>query len=301
VPNGDETGATSRAGPKTDELPPEWLPRFPRELEYWIGQQAPFVQGIGEADQLRRRLLATTPQGDTYAARIARVVEAFQRQMAGNEMLYERVSQFRMSPDRLERQLRIGAPLGAQDVFHAFDGRWFGLWDVWPVNHDWRPSVIYQPYKQFAPEQPPLVAAQYAWIGNGFGWNYLAATDPASPLFVVLGQVYYLSATDYGKIEARKPHAGFADIPEEAGAAIQRLVWITEREAFLEEVFPQADGQESYYVITGLYHSLLREPPSVAAHAVQAKYTRDPGVRPPFKHFKWELPQELNWIQLDEP
>ena len=161
---------------------------------------------------------------------------------------------------------------------------------MWPVNHDWRPSVIYEPGRQFAPGQLQLTATQYAWIGNGFGWNYLASIDPANRRSVVLGQVYYLSAEDYGKIEARKPHVGYADIPDEAASAIRRLVWITDQEIFLEEVFPQPDDSETYYVITGIYHSLLHDPPSIKPHAVQAKYTRRPDVRPAFRRIEWTPP-----------
>lgn len=288
-------GPVAQAWPQA--APPAWTDQFPVELEHWKAQQVPLVQGITEADQLRRRLLTRTPQGETYAARLARVVQAFQRELVTGRLPLVSVAEFQMSPARLESQLRSGVSVEPAEVFRAFDGRWFGLWDVWPVNHDWRPSTIYQPPQQFAPHQLPLLATQYAWIGNGFGWNYLAEVDAARHQAVVLGQVYYFSDQDYTKIQDRKPHVGYVDVPDTgpqqpAAKTVRRLVWITEREVFLEEVFPQADPAQTYYVITGLYHGLLSEPPSVSSQAVQARYTRRWDERPPFQHVEWHPPAD---------
>jgi len=94
--------------------------------------------------------------------------------------------------------------------------------------------------------------------------------------------VYYFEAPDFTRITGRKPHVGFADAPT-------RLVWITENEVFLEEVFPADNPVETTYVITAMYHDLFSSGPHVDAVGTQATYTRSPNKRPEFKSFRWNL------------
>ena len=92
--------------PKPQQVPPEWAAKFPPELEHWITQSEPFVQGISEADQLRRRLLSAAPEGGPYTVRISRAVAAFQLHMAQSGTAHESIGRFNVNQDRLERQLR---------------------------------------------------------------------------------------------------------------------------------------------------------------------------------------------------
>jgi hypothetical protein len=302
--------------PDADEAPVRhtvYSDLLPPEVDFWIRQSPEYELGLDEANALRRRLLDPIPnrsvlQGlepsqvkeiHNYADLIAYVTHAFQKgkvqiqalshAMPVNEAAFESTASFSMTAERLNLQLRGEMPLGPpESTFHAFDGRWFGLWDSQPVNHDWRPSRVYQPSKA-GPSEVDVRADQYAWIHNGFGWNYLCTTK-SNPHPFVLGQVYYLSQSNLRKIDSRKPHVGFADIPGDGGATT-RLVWITEQEIFLEEVFSQPDPDNDYYVITGIYHELLSSKPSVSAVAVQAKYTRRSQDRPAFLKLRWNPPK----------
>jgi hypothetical protein len=274
---------------------------FPPEVEYWLAQQDNYELGLKEADQLRRKLLAriavpveSEAPDRTYADRIAIVVQSFQRQVEHIE-LSTPVSAFQVTSSRLMDQLDGKVCFGKEaGVFAAFDGKWFGLWDVHPVNHDWRPSRVHSPVLSYSELGLQVKADQYAWIHNGFGWNYLARESVSDKLPFVLGQVYYLNANDLKTIEARKPHVGFADLPEKPSQAIHRLVWITEHEIFLEEVFPQDKPDDTYYAITGIFHRLLTDKPTVSNTFVQAKYTRRSNLRPAFRHIEWKPPREFS-------
>lgn len=156
------------------------------------------------------------------------------------------------------------------------------------VNHDWRPTEVFDPplENQVAgtgdktlERFPKLRAVQFAWIGNGFGWNYLASLDEAGEKNVVLGMVYYLEAPEYRRVTGKTPLVGYADGP-------RRLVWITETDIFLEEVV-LTELDQRQYVITGFKHDLLGPKRAVSGEGVQAIYTPDPTQRPAFQKFTW--------------
>jgi len=274
-------------------FPPEHDALYPPEMSRWSTAEEPIVHGLLESDKLRQRLLATSDAGDSFAKRYCLALTDFQA--ASQKALESRVpiSAFAMTPERLEQQLRGQDELDAS-AFQAFDGRWFGRWGDSEVNHDWRPTRTFEPPWQFPEVPTPLLGLQYAWISNGFGWNYLARlpidqtvdrdadTRPATeaPGAVILGMVYYFHPPDFDKIQGEKPHVGFLDSPT-------RLIWLTDREIFLEEAFPAADPRDSTYVITALYHDLLGTPPSIQPRGTQAVYTRRPNQRPEFFSFDW--------------
>ncbi len=281
---------------------------FPEEVDYWLEQRQWYDLGLKEADSLRLRMLeiqqvpvvdspatiANLTPADrtiadrTIADRIAETVTEFQMQMGTRSNLRDPVGDFRITGDRLKSQLSGNMELGRPSaVFDGFDGRWFGLWEKEAVNHDWRPSRTYDNAKTEGVDLIVL-ADQYAWIHNGFGWNFLVRSSSGNPY--VLGQVYYLNRKDLKKIDSRKPHVGFADVSSDPSAPITRLVWITEREIFLEQIFPQADPSETYYVITAIFHSLFESKPTVSNQAIQAKYTRNSNNRPAFHRFEWSPP-----------
>jgi len=269
---------------------------FPAELEVWKDSQPELADGIVQAEKLRTRLLSNSSSEKTYAEMVCEFVTDFEKstQPAGDEPsvgFRESIGRFSMTGPRLLNQLRGGEVLPL-DAFGAFDGKWFGRWDQTPVNHDWRPSVSFQPPKTIAPGQSPISALQYAWISNGFGWNYLSSVDARGDRNYVLGMVYYFDHPNYRDIVETKPHVGFADSPT-------RLVWITEREVYLEETFLETmTGQPDHYVITGLRHNVFGETPTVSSNAVQATYTRDPNNRPAFQKLKWS--PTLREVQSDE-
>lgn len=259
---------------------------FPAQVESWMKSEPELVKGIVSAERLRAKLLAKSPSGDTYGDEICKFVAEFQRSVDDAHQLDWPVTNFAINGERLIDQLS-GKQTIARDAFDAFDGRWYGRWEETNVNHDWRPSQTFSPPKKIAAKQPPVAALQYAWISNGFGWNYLSSLDASGKQNYVLGMVYYFEPPNFDKIVDEKPHVGFADSPT-------RLVWITEQEVFLEEVFDDAQR----YVITGLRHQLLSETPSVSSDAVQATYSRDPNVRPKFQKLIWQ--QDAKGTDSDE-
>jgi len=252
---------------------------FPEEMEYWKDAQPELLQGIVEAEKLRAKLLSTGPDGRVYADVIAEAMVRFQVGCKAKLEDAFPVTDFDLRATRLSKQIR-GEESIPVDAFKAFDGRWFGRWGDSEVNHDWRPTVQFTPPKQLIADEPAVAALQYAWISSGFGWNYLMATKEQNRRNFVLGMVYYFDGDNFKSITGTKAHVGIADSPT-------RLVWITQYEVFLEEVFPPTDAHAEQYVITTLYHNLFTDTPSVSSHGTQAIYTRDPKHRPLFKKFDW--------------
>ncbi len=258
---------------------------FPSAVERWSSAEEQLVRGFIKAEAFRERLLKPTATHETGVGAVADLVSDFQKQTRPGEEslspLRQNVQAFDVSGDRLIAQVRGDNDL-SPDVFDSFDGRWFGRWDQMHVNHEWRPSDRYSPPKSIASQQPSIESLQYAWVGNGFGWNYLSARDGNAKHNYILGMVYYFSGSNYHDITEEKPHVGFADGPT-------RLIWITESEIYLEEAFPHSlTGDPDHYVITGLRHDLFGESPSVFPTAVQATYTRDPENRPSFQQIIWK-------------
>lgn len=254
-------------------------PKFPEAVEDWRAADDERERGLVAAEKLRGRVLARGDDGRTGVAVIAEVIGRFQMAFADRVPEGEPIDGFQVDEERLRRQLRGNDGLDPS-VFDAFTGRWYGRWDEMHVNHDWRPTKVFDPQRS---GDPGLLAVQYAWISNGFGWNYLASLDDAGERNVVLGMVYYLESPEYRRIVGEKPHVGFADGPT-------RLVWITEQEIYLEEIFGDESG-EPRYVITGMTHDLLGSDRSVSGDGVQAIYTRDPSRRPAFRKFTWSTSQ----------
>lgn len=258
---------------------------FPQELELWKDSETQLVSGIVSAEALRARLLKPTATRSTSVHAIAKFIGDFQKAVDSSDgqanRLRHSVRAFDVSGERLLSQIR-GDETISPDAFDAFDGRWFGRWDQMKVNHDWRPSVQFSPPTVIAKGQPPIASLQYAWISDGFGWNYLSSREGDPSKNYVLGMVYYFADPNYRDITGEKPHVGFADSPT-------RLIWITEFELYLEESFPESmTGKPDQYVITGLRHNLLGDSPSVSPDTVQATYTRDPNVRPAFQKITWK-------------
>lgn len=267
---------------------------FPSEVDYWRERREEYDLGFQEADALRQQLLkrisATQDSVDqsTSIDLITTVVDALQKELAKKGGT-ESIAGFQLTRDRLTNQLESKTKLASESVFEPFKGKWYGVWDRTEVNHDWRPTRIAESPKATSQPGVFLCADQYAWIHNGFGWNYLVSADQKGLGNFVLGQVYYVDDKDRKRIVNRKPHVGFADL-KAGDLSPTRLVWITEFEIFLEEVFPQTNREDDYYVITAIYHRLLSDEPTVSDMVTQAKYTRRNHDRPAFKKIRWNPP-----------
>ena len=262
---------------------------FPPAMKYWREQREQLQEGVVQADALRAKLLTASPQGDTYLGRIVNAVTLYQKDAASSANDLVSTRSFTITEEKLRNQLMGRTTLAPEQAFRGFEGKWYGLWDRWPMNHDWSATEIFSPPKTVAEAAPKVAALQYVWIGSGFGWNYMVQPKGETG-FVALGQVYYGEEPDYMKMGGAKPHVGYVDVSAPDKPAT-RLVWITEYEIFLEEVFPDEKGQLNRYAITGVYHSLLNEPPTLSPNAVQAVYTRDSVHRPKFRHIEWNPEQ----------
>lgn len=266
-----------------DPFSPEFDSLFPDAMENWKTQDQQLTRGLAEGEALRKKLLALDSDGVPYCQRVCEAIAEFQQSAEKLLQSRKRISGFRMSTKRLQTQLEGGENLSAES-FSAFDGRWFGRWGTANVNHDWQPTRTFAQSKRYQGSDMQVHAIQYAWISNGFGWNYLVSPAPKAvdkPSFpYVLGMVYYFDGVDFETIQGEKAHVGFVDSPT-------RLVWITEREVFLEEVFPNAAPEQTVYAITAMYHDLLSERAAISERATQAVYTRSPSDRPAFFEFLW--------------
>jgi len=258
---------------------------FPSEMEAWRNRPQYVVDGLKQAESLRRALLATDSTGKSGLERIAEKLAAFQPASRSHLVGHASIADFRFPTERLHDQLN-GRDKISPNSFDAFDGRWFGIWGESKVNHDWQPTQTFTPPKAYADVSLKLQSLQYAWISNGFGWNYLVSlpSDGRGPADTqrscVLGMVYYFTGDNFETNSGSKAHVGFVDSPT-------RLVWITEREVFLEEVFAGDTPANDTYVITAMHHDLLSDSPTVSQRATQAVYTRDPANRPDFFEFRW--------------
>ncbi len=263
---------------------------FPPEMSHWALQEKPMIGGLRKAEVLRVKLLARDSSGQTPLGRILMATADLQASAVDSLKSGRPIGQFNLNAERIAAQL-IGEASLSTASFAAFDGRWFGQWDDSNVNHDWQPTVNYATPRKTENDLPRIQSLQYAWISNGFGWNYLVAKPSQSSQVVspdsektnrsyVLGMVYYFDEKDFLAIRGEKAHVGFSDSPN-------RLIWITEREVFMEEVFPMQDASQTSYAITAMYHDLFSPQPSVASRGTQAVYTRDPGNRPAFREFQW--------------
>jgi len=263
---------------------------FPPEMTHWASQDKPMIDGLRKAEALRVKLLASDSSGQTPLERILTATADLQASAVDSLQSGRPIGQFNLNAERIAAQLSGEGSLSATS-FAAFDGRWFGQWDDSNVNHDWQPTVIYGTPRKTEDDLPRIQSLQYAWISNGFGWNYLVAKPSQSSQVVapdsekanrsyVLGMVYYFDGKDFLTIRGEKAHVGFSDSPN-------RLISITEQEVFMEEVFPMQDASQTSYAITAMYHDLFSPQPSVASRATQAVYTRDPGNRPAFREFQW--------------
>jgi|GEM_PF-1261957 len=265
---------------------------FPPEMTHWALQDKPMIDGLRKAEALRVQLLARDSFGQTPLDRILMATADLQAAAVDSLKPGQPIGHFNLNAERIAAQLSGEGALSAAS-FAAFDGRWFGRWEDSNVNHDWQPTVAYATPRKTEDDLPMIQSLQYAWISNGFGWNYLVAKPSQNSQVVssnsekanksyVLGMVYYFDGKDFLTIRGEKAHVGFSDSPN-------RLIWITEQEVFMEEVFPMQNASETTYAITAMYHDLFSPQPSVASRGTQAIYTRDPGNRPAFRKFQWSL------------
>ncbi|TWT43229.1 hypothetical protein Pla111_21790 [Botrimarina hoheduenensis] len=203
---------------------------------------------------------------------------------------------FALTAERFVQQLSGAEPLDPDAAFSPFAGRWYGLWDGKRVDHYWGPLDLAPPTRA----APRLVATQTAWVGDGWGWNFLmhppeakqfvhreaAHAGDRNPVVaargsVVLGYVEMLHHQDPDgdphDIRDAFPLVGYQDGPG-------RLVWVTPNFVFCEEVLGAAG--DARYAITGFQYEPTPELGlRIQGGGFQAVYTRSPDERPAWLRF----------------
>lgn len=245
-----------------------------------------FLQGLGEAETFRRELVRRDLRGRTTARLLGEAVVRFRERAAPGLAGRPGVGGFAITPEVFEARIRgDGHDVDPAATFGAFEGRWYGLWRNNPVDHDWSRVMTHNPPATGAGlGELQLLATQSAWVGDGFGWNAVAATGRSRGSFI-LGTVYHVEGADPDRIRLHRPHVGI-----EVGTG--RLIWITSREVFLEEVLPSSLPGKARYAITGFRYTRREEKIEIDGEAYQAVYGRDPAHRPAWHSFPISLAED---------
>ena len=237
-------------------------------------------RSVVESERFRRRLIArrqNRPGSD--ADLVARAIVEFRRQAP--QPLDGRVplSAFYQDVDDLVRALEEGqGRVLGEEVFGAFRGKWFGRWDGNDVDHHWGRYAALHPAPVFRADENSvrLDGYQFAWIGDGYGFNHVCSV-PGNPWNrYILGYVVHVKDGNLAQETARRPHVGV-----DAGPG--RIIWITAGEVFLEESFIDLDGSDAY-AITGFFYRLEGDT-LTATRAFQTVYTRKAHDRPTWFSF----------------
>ena len=231
-----------------------------------------------ESEIFRRRFIAQ--EGPAVIAATLR----FQKEATPLVEGRRGIGDFELDAASLFDQIRTGAKLSGDEVFGAFAGKWYGLWTDFEVDHHWGEVVELEgPLRVEIPgsETPVWIRSyQYAWVGDGYGLNLVATSDPASPgRDYILGYVVHVESKDLSRERMRRPHVGVFTGPGQ-------LIWITSGEVFLEASFETPSG-DAAYSITG-FHYEVSEGAVRHKECFQAVYTRDPDRRPEFFSFSVE-------------
>jgi hypothetical protein len=257
---------------------PRANPPFDETAVDWRNDGARLVAGLQVAAQFRNSLLSQ----DALALGVA--LEAFRRD-AVPPLGRPNLSRFTVTADMFLRQLDAQERLSARAVFGPFAGRWYGEWNTQLVDHHWSdvfsPAIIGRPAREHG--LAARVEAQYAWIGDGFGWNLLVRPEGARGE-VILGYVYHLEPFQPRVVRSEFPLVGCFDGP-------QRLIWVTPTAIFFEEILGEPASATGSYAITGFNYTFEEGEVVPQGAAFQAVYTRSPDNRPDWLQF--EPPAEM--------
>ena len=251
-------------------------PKFDESAVAWHLDRQLYIAGIERAEAFRRRLVAVNADGTSEADLLALALQQFREKSTAALEGRADLRRFDIDRDSFLRQLRALDQLDPAKCFESFTGRWYGVWDRMHVDHHWH-AVAKSPFSVDA--SLPRVSVQYAWIGDGFGWNYLAApVGERSDGNVVLGMVYHVQPHQPDQIRLRRPHVGYYADPG-------KLIWLTAQEVFCEEILWGRDEFPERYAITGFCYRIRGGTLTSIGKAFQAVYTRQADQRQPFFEF----------------
>ena len=180
----------------------------------------------------------------------------------------------------------------AESVYGPFAGKWFGRWTDFEVDHHWSKVVSCEPTIPFTPNVASksrhfIQAYQYAWIGDGYGINYLTReerkTESTEEIrYHLLGYVEHIKNGNFDQITARRPHVAIQ--LKHPGS----ICWITEREVFFEQASNVVGGKADRYSIRGFYYS-TDESSMNSSSGFYTRYSRRPSNRFSFRKFALKI------------
>ena len=221
---------------------------------------------IPNANQLIRAILQFMTQANTQL-----------RTQTGRPLL----GQFGLIRSRIATIIGRQKPFNGRVCFGDFEGKWYGQWTDFNVDHHWQSvQQLDNPGQITVDGQIFRVHAyQYAWVGDGYGLNLVVEIADKQPRYCILGYVVHIKDRDFRQVLSRRPHVG---VFVEKG----KLIWITASEVFFEQTL-KFDNQPAY-AITGFRYA-VQDDTLVATKGFQAIYTRSPDRRPEFFEFPVSL------------
>ncbi len=261
---------------------------YPNEEERYIkpypeNANELLASGLSDAETFRQSLLKPNDDGVLPAELIALGILEFQKESRSALQNRPGLEKFDLGKEDIVEAIRgYTFKLNPEYKFEPFQGKWYGEWDGNPVDHEWRHVEFYDPPKPMGEPSVNVEYLQYAWIGDGFGWNIIASQKQDETLrHFILGTVFHIENNDLEQIYLTRPHVGVVGVgPEE-----NKIIWITKGEIFLEEAFPRYYKEEERYAITGFFYERTDTTLKNKGQAFQAIYTRKPDQRPDFYKF----------------
>lgn len=239
-----------------------------------------FTEGLGLADKFRRELIRRGVTGQARANVLARACLQFREKVASGSDDVVSLRKFKISEKQIVRALE-GDSRGRRGrrTFQSFTGRWYGKWDKLLVDHNWYPTVDFSPRMKIDGFHDLYVeTGQFAWVGDGYGWNIVASTGIKEKKLFVLGSVYHVEDGDPNRVRDHRPHVGVI-------CGDDRIIWITRGEIFFEEKVDSDRTDPERYTITGFRYTFDGTKLRSRENAFQAIYTRNSGNRPDWKQF----------------
>jgi hypothetical protein len=248
--------------------------------DYDTISESRLTEGVGFADKFRRELIRRGVSGQSRANVIARACLVFREKVAAGSDDVVSLKKFKISEKLIVRALEGDSRARRGNrTFDSFAGRWYGKWDKLVVDHHWYPSVKFSPRMKINGFHDLYVeTGQFAWVGDGYGWNIVASTGIKEKKLFVLGSVYHVEDGDPERVREHRPHVGVI-------CGENRLIWITRGEIFFEEKSESDRTHPERYTITGFRYQFDGLKLQSRENAFQAIYTRNSEKRPDWKKF----------------
>ncbi len=248
--------------------------------EYSTVSESRLNEGVVLADKFRRELLLRGRSGERPIDVIGRACVEFRGQMSRRSDGLIPLKSFKIRGKHIVEAIEGDRRFKRWGrTFDSFGGKWFGKWDQMEVDHHWFPTFEFtSPHKIKGFHDVYLHTGQFAWIGDGFGWNLIASEDSRGKKGFVLGTVYHVEANDPLRVRNHRPHVGVI-------CAGNRIIWITRGEIFFEERFDGGRSSGERYAITGFRYRFDGRTLTNEGNAFQTIYTRKPDSRPEWRQF----------------